>query len=319
MLPPAIAGIWTKVRDFLFRSAALREARAEAVGPDDSRGRSLQQARLIAEVARRTVTPVEALPGGSRASVLIGLYRDAAYWAMAAGLPLGTPPPADLEALWAAYTPEQLPHAVRDPANLAALKRILIDRKTPAAEVEATEEEAGRARAFVDALLWDLDALQRRIDRLQAQRWLRVTLAAVVLIALVVGLRALTTGANLAEGKGFRTSSVWSGWAACQADGSCSDVIFHTDDQSNPWVEYDLGSPKKVKRVEVKNREECCKDRAVPLVVEVSNDRNNWTEVARRDTEFSTWTAKFSAKTVRYVRLRVPRTTTFHLREVVVR
>lgn len=319
MLPPPVAGILTKVRDFLFRTTQLREARVEALGPDEGRGRCLQQARLTAEVARRTVTPVEALPGGSRASVLVTLYRDAAYWALAAGLPPGTPPPADLAAAWAAYTPEQLPYAVRDPANLAALKRILVDRKDPAAGLEATDEDAARARAFVDALLWDLDALQRRIDRLHAQRWLRVTVSVVALIAIVVGLRALTTGENLAEGKGFRTSSTWSGWAACQADGSCSDVIFHTDEQMNPWVEYDLGSPKKVRRIEVKNRDECCRERAVPLVVEVSNDRSSWTEVARRDTEFSTWTAKFSARTARYVRLRVPRTTTFHLREVVVR
>jgi hypothetical protein len=319
VLPTRIAGTLTKVRDFLFRTSALKQARAQALGPDDGRARCLAQARLIAEVARRTVTPVEALPGGSRAAVLIALYRDAAYWALAAGLPPGTPAPPDLPTMWGAYTPEQLPHAVRDPANLAVLTRIFIDQKAPAAGLQATEEDAARARAFVDAVLWDLDAWQRRIDRLQAQRWLRVTVSAVALIAVVIGLRALTTGANLAEGKPFRTSTTWSGWAACQADGSCSDVAFHTDEQMNPWVEYDLGAPKKVKRIEVKNREECCRERAVPLVAEVSNDRINWTEVARRDTEFSTWTAKFPARTARYVRLRVPRTTTLHLREVVVR
>ena len=149
--------------------------------------------------------------------------------------------------MWAAYTPEQLPHAVRDPANLAALKRALIDRKTPAAELEATDEEAARAQAFVDAVLWDLNGMQRRIDRLLAQRWLRVPLATVALIAVVVGLRALTAGENLAEGKPFRTSSTFSGWAACQADGACADLIFHTEEQMNPWVEYDLGAPKKIR------------------------------------------------------------------------
>jgi len=168
-------------------------------------------------------------------------------------------------------------------------------------------------------MLWDLNALQRRIDRLQTQRWLRVPLVAVALIALVLGVRALTTSPNLAEGRPFRTSSTWSGWAACEADGSCSDIIFHTDEQTNPWVEYDLGAPKKVRRIEVKNRSECCHERAVPLVVEISTDRDNWTEVARRDIEFSTWSTSFSPRIARYVRLRVARTTTFHLREVIVR
>jgi hypothetical protein len=319
VLPPRVAAILTKVGDLLFRSSALREARAESVGPDETRARRIQQARLIAEVARRTVAPVEALPGGSRASVLIGLYRDAAYWALAAGLPLGSAAPPDLETMWAAYTPDQLPHAVRDPANLTALTRILIERKRPPEALEATDEDAARARAFVDALLWDLDGFQRRIDRLQAQRWTRVTVSALALVAIVLGLRALTTGANLIEGKPWRTSSTWSGWITCQADGSCTDVAFHTNEESNPWVEYDLGAPKKVHRVEVKNREECCRDRAVPLVVELSSDRSNWVEVARRDEEFTSWTAKFPSRTARYVRLRVPRNTTFHLREVAVR
>ena len=153
-------------------------------------------------------------------------------------------------------------------------------------------------------------------DRLLAQRWLRVPLATVALIAIVVGLRALTAGENLAEGKPFRTSSMFSGWAACQADGACADLIFHTEEQMNPWVEYDLGAPKKIRKIEVKNRPECCHERAVPLVVEVSTDRNTWTEVARRDIEFSTWSASFPARTARYVRLRVARTTTFHLKGV---
>jgi hypothetical protein len=314
-----MAGILTTIQDLIFRSRALREARNEALGPDENRARCLQQSRLIAEVARRTVTPVEALPGGSRAAVLIALYRDAAYWALAAGLPPGTPPPSDLETMWAAYTPEQLPYVVRDPANLAALKRVLIDSKTPAERMEATDEDAARAQAFVDAMLWDLNAVQRRIDRLLTQRWVRAPLAIVAVIAVVVGLRALTAGENLVEGKPFRTSSTFSGWAACQADGACADLIFHTEEQMNPWVEYDLGAPKKIKRVEVKNRPECCHERAVPLVVEVSTDRNNWTEVARRDIEFSTWTATFSPRIARYVRLRVARTTTFHLKEVIVR
>jgi hypothetical protein len=96
-------------------------------------------------------------------------------------------------------------------------------------------------------------------------------------------------------------------------------MLFHTEQENNPWVEYDLGAPKPIHRVEVANRSDCCDDRAIPLVVELSNDRTNWTEVARRDSEFQSWTAKFATKTVRYVRLRVPRVTALHLKEVVVR
>ena len=149
--------------------------------------------------------------------------------------------------MWAAYTPEQLPHAVRDPANLAALKRVFIDRKTPAARLRGhrggRRPRAGVRRRRPVGSGWP-SAPDRSIagaavaarhagDRGPDRRWSSAC-------------ARLTTGQNLAEGKPFRTSSTWSGWAACQADGSCSDVIFHTDEQMNPWVEYDLGAPKKI-------------------------------------------------------------------------
>jgi hypothetical protein len=95
--------------------------------------------------------------------------------------------------------------------------------------------------------------------------------------------------------------------------------LFHTDPQDNPWIEFDLGKPTGVHRIDVENRDDCCQDRAIPLVVELSNDRTSWKEVARRDKDFSTWVARFPATRARYVRLRVPRSTTFHLHAVAIR
>ena len=63
VLSTRMAGILTKIQDFIFRSASLREARSQALGPDQNRARCLQQSRLIVEVARRTARPAEALPG----------------------------------------------------------------------------------------------------------------------------------------------------------------------------------------------------------------------------------------------------------------
>jgi hypothetical protein len=76
---------------------------------------------------------------------------------------------------------------------------------------------------------------------------------------------------------------------------------------------------KTVKRVEIKNRTDCCGDRAVPLVVEVSQDDKTWTQVARREAEFADWTAKFPKTKARYVRLRVARVAMLHLDEVKIR
>ena len=69
-------------------------------------------------------------------------------------------------------------------------------------------------------------------------------------------------------------------------------------------------------RVRVLNRDDCCAERAIPLVVEVSLDRHGWHEVARRKDQFEDWTAKFSPVSARYVRLRVPRRSILHLKSV---
>ena len=66
----------------------------------------------------------------------------------------------------------------------------------------------------------------------------------------------------------------------------------------------------------VKNRGDCCGERAVPLVVEVSDDRKRFREVARRGEDFQFWSAEFEPVTARYVRLRSPVSTTLHLRQV---
>ena len=59
------------------RAPALR-------APDDPREAAARQARLVLEVARRTAEPAEALPPGAQPAVVLALYRDAIYWALAA-------------------------------------------------------------------------------------------------------------------------------------------------------------------------------------------------------------------------------------------
>ena len=112
---------------------------------------------------------------------------------------------------------------------------------------------------------------------------------------------------------------VSSSWAGCTSDPPCTALLFHTDPELNPWVEFDLGAPKTIQRLEITNRTDCCSDRAVPLIVESSTDRANWTPIGQRDTEFQTWTLTFKPRLARYVKLRVPRNTTFHLKDVAIR
>jgi hypothetical protein len=302
-----------RIREWLLRSAAMREARAALAAPKARRSAQMQ-AHLLAEVARRVAEPVEALPNGSRAAVRLALYRDATYWALLAMRPDDRPAP-DLVTLWARFPPERLEHFAGSRNAAEAVRRALTDG-APAYTLEAAEADADRAREFIEALIAEIDAPRKRVERIARQRWARFGALGAVLLMIVYGVRVLALGPNLVADRPFRTSSTYAG---CAPPNTCDGIFFHTDQQSNPWIEFDLGAPRAIKRIEVANRIECCMDRATPLLVEISTDGSHWTEIARRDRDFSTWTASFPKVTTRYVRFRVPRETQFHLKEIVVR
>jgi hypothetical protein len=307
----------TRTREWLLRTSAMRDARAAVAGTDGLRARAQAQAQLLAEVARRVAEPVEALPPGSRAAVQLALCRDATYWALTA-LQNGKPDEAaapDLATLWPEVSPDRLQRIAGSEDATERVRQTLTGSANTQA-LDVSDEDAGLARKFTDKLIAELEAPRRRVERVAFQRWWRLSLVVVLLLAAVYGVRTLSLGPNLAAKKSFRTSSTYSG---CNAASPCEGILFHTDNENNPWVEYDLGAIKPVRRVEIANRSDCCDDRAVPLVVEVSTDRAKWTEVARRNEEFTSWTAKFPKHDARYVRLRVPRVTQFHLKEIVIR
>ena len=64
-----------------------------------------------------------------------------------------------------------------------------------------TDEDAARAGKFVAALVAELDAPKRRVERVSFQRWSRLGLAAFALLLAAYGVRALILGPNLAVGQ----------------------------------------------------------------------------------------------------------------------
>jgi hypothetical protein len=306
---------FTRVSEWVLRKNALREARAAVVPRGARRDLALCQARLLLEVARRVEEPVERFPPGARPPVRLGLYREAAFWALAATRARDGEAAADLAGAWADADPERLRRAAPDEATLDHLKRALVEGSQPD-PLDVTTAEADRARLFVEALIGEMDAPRRRVAVIRATRFLRLGALTLALLLVVWGGYRLSLGPNLLAGKPFRTSSSWSG---CSSDPGCQALLFHTDPEFNPWVEFDLGAPKTFRRLEVTNRTDCCADRTIPLVAETSDDRVNWKEISRRDTEFSTWTVKFAPRTARYLRLRVARHSTFHLKDVALR
>ena len=303
-----------KFNEGLLHGRAVRNARLALAQRTPAQQLALRQALLLLETGRRVAEPVAELPGGSRPAVLISLYRDAAYWALMAGWTGEGAPPSELGALWSETPPETMAKAA-DEITRAAVRATLVDPAGPV-PLSVTDQDAMRARAFVEALVKDQEAPRARLDRALAQRWARFAGVLAVLLALGLGIRQLSLGPNLAAGKPFRTSSSWAG---CASDPPCPALMFHTDDQDNPWVEIDLGSAKTIRRIEINNRTDCCSERAIPAVVEVSVDRTKWTQVGRREDEFRSWAIKFQPRSARYVKVSVPRRSTFHLKSVAVR
>jgi hypothetical protein len=185
---------------------------------------------------------------------------------------------------------------------------------------ESSAEQRSRAAALVTAACADEAALQR----LQAQRWRRVSLCLLLLAFGIFRLALLLRDGielrtDLAADKPWRASS-----EAMPCDPRarrCGDylgmsIFFHTKNEPSPWLEIDLGQAQRISRVRVRNRTDCCSALALPLVVELSQDDKTWREVGRRESDFRTWSARFEPSEARWVRLRVDGESTLHLERV---
>jgi hypothetical protein len=190
-------------------------------------------------------------------------------------------------------------------------------------EPKALAELLAKRKSAAERLLDALGRNRRAIARARAQRVMRTGGLAVLLVG-VVTIAALSQSwsadsKDLALGKSWTISSVYQGYGCRSPEQVCSgshDLFFHTNEEKEPWLEIDLGSARQFSSVQIENRRDCCRERAVPLVVEVSRDRKDWTQVAQNSEEFSFWEAAFARTRARYVRVKIKATSTLHLARV---
>jgi hypothetical protein len=122
---------------------------------------------------------------------------------------------------------------------------------------------------------------------------------------------------NLAKGRAWSTDSSYQGNPRQGVLARPSQqIFFHTDLEPSPAIHVDLERPRTFSRIRVVNRQDCCSSRAIPLVVEVSNDRVDWRPVLERQLPFSELSAKIPATSARFVRIRVKRLSYLHLTEI---
>jgi hypothetical protein len=281
-----------------------------------------QHARLCAEGGDRVARPVAPLRAGpgDRAAAL--LYRESILASLRA---LGVDPSAVgddpvvracvTDTLPEATSIERLVELVSAPRDAPAVEQTLRLRHI---DTEALASASHALLSYVQKPEAELqNALFRRLVR---------TSAAVFLLVLAIAfgyhiVEPLVAGPNIAAGKPWRASSDYRGFSAADGvcDGNRTEIFFHTNRETNPWVEIDLGEPTTIQRVDVANRTDCCRDRALPLVVEASLDAKRWQELGRRREPFTTWVLRFAPTSARYVRARALKTTFLHLESLEIR
>ena len=281
------------------------------------------RARASADLAQALLTPDEpsAVPAEPSAVVL---YRASAYWALCA---LAS---SSNEAAGRSYDV-----AVWDTLDSAILERA--ERREPLLEAlrsgsfvdfaelprEQQLELCSDMRSLAQALIAKLGQRSLLLDAVYLERAWRLGLLFVVAMALVGAAlfvrSAVQDRRDLARSAPWVASSKYPEGGCTSPEQQCASPLgyfFHTNQEQNPWIEFDLGSIQKPAKVQLDNRTDCCTERANPVAIEVSTDHKAWKEVARHDGEFTSWTASFTPVDARWVRIHVPKLTNLHLSRV---
>jgi hypothetical protein len=248
------------------------------------------------------------------------LYREAAFWALTAEQE-GAIAPTMSEAL--GRIPPDVLGAQLDPAVSVERIRDALTRSSAASAQLGEAQQVEEIRVlelFARRAVERLEGANRDVRRRTLRRWAPAALLSVSLVLAAGGL-FLMTRRDLAANRPWRTSSTAPDcdltYNTCM--GQPVNIFFHTIEEESPWVEIDLGSVRTFSRVIVRNRQDCCKERAAPLAIEISDDGSSFVEVARRQDVFDQWDAKFASVHARYVRAKALRRTVLHLEGISVR
>jgi hypothetical protein len=214
-------------------------------------------------------------------------------------------------------SPQSKPSEALEPTLRAIVDRSVEDDVD--AEPAQVQGDLELLLTHSQSLLLALEEPERRARRARQRAWARA-LAPLLALAVVLGFVGwrLFRAQELAAGKPWKTSSL--AYVCDPAQKRCGDrdtgIFFHTQEDAEPWFEVDLGAVHELKRVELKNRSDCCQERAVPLVVEVSLDQTKWKQVAKRTETYKSLKLEFPRQHARYVRVRAVGVTMLHLAAV---
>jgi hypothetical protein len=294
----------------------LGQAQAEAARLTVEQREYLRRAKVALELGELAFAPGNAVRSGSTAPLAANLFRQAVYWALLSQR--AQTEPIDPEQLWAETDPSVARTVAGNEGELAYLTIVM---RSTFIELAQGTDEAQRAcavqmRRVANRLVTNAQRVLWRVEWAKLKRIVRLAIAVIVPVLALIWF--WPPKVDLAKGTPWRVSSIGTECHPEKSDcgGVKTDILFHTRLEKDPWVEYDFGSPVEFSSLTILNRSDYGPERAVPLVVEVSNDGKSFTEVVRRADPFATWKPSFTRQRARYLRLRVARESILHLEAV---
>jgi hypothetical protein len=292
-----------------------------------------RRAQASVEIAKNSLAPDQS--GAPEQSGEAGsegnaceVYRQACYWALCALGAEADPAlrPEDSERVWGTLPDELLVQAAAAETRVERLRHALRSGSfVYFAELPPAEQTLHLAELskLSQLLLKKLAERSVAIDAVYLQRAWRLALLGVFALCLALVPAAvrkvLEARSDLSVNTPWRTSSRYEVGGCKSPAQQCTEntgYFFHTMNDATPWIEFDFGSSKKVSRVLIENRSDCCPERADPLVIEVSTDQKHWRKVANHEGQFTSWEAKFSPTNARYLRIRLMKQDYLHFQAV---
>jgi hypothetical protein len=323
---PQGAPLAKRLGDWFWRGSALAKARQALPELGERSAAFARRARAAAELAQNMLAADEPGEASSEGSACEN-YRQSSYWALCALLAKGEPAFQldDSERVWGVLDDALLVQSASEDRVESLRSALRSGSFVYFAELPASEQAALliELRKLAQALLVKLDERSITLDAIYLERAWRLGLLALLLLCVALtpaGVKKLIEArSELIAGKAWRTSSKLDGGGCTSPAQTCTEspsFFFHTAEESSPWVEFDLGANRKISKVRVDNRLDCCADRANPIVVEVSTDQKHWRKASRHDGEFTSWEAEFAPVEGRYLRVRALKQTYLHLASV---
>jgi hypothetical protein len=268
--------------------------------------------------AQRRIRVARDLPE-SEGAVALALYREAAVFLIAA---LGQSSHGEKVELsstaaeaWRNFDeyPRPVSHA-KTPDKLASAREVLANDDPLAPDALGPTEVRDAVAAAAETVAWLSSALEPRTQsEIRGSRRVRVVGVAALVVFLLYELAvSLFSPKNLALNKPAAASSQRPGSDPSGVDNGEVEHGFgvHTNLDPNPWVRIDLGASVPIHEVRVYNRGDGYPPDNLPLVLQISDDDNTYTDIEERTEMFTReqpWIAKLDAKRARYVRVYMPK------------